>query len=327
MSAITGLFSELTEKVCDLALKKGNGKSLNSEVKDYCELLTKAIEENPEAFQQALEEHPKDLYAWKETIAKKTEAIEKAIEKKGRFGRFADGIRRLCCCGCCGNTTASLKKINSLLEKVCPKREGFPKKQKHDGYFFLRVSTDTQSCPRLEKKAKLRGMKTCTLFMKDNDPEGKLKELTHRSKLYINGHGRTNDLEISGDDGNISTRNLADFLAEKAPQLIKNQDELASGEMLTISLLVCYGADKRDEYSLDFSFAESLSVALGERGIPCKVKGALGETSVHEEKGIIKKLVDDQRSTPESHKIFMNEIDPRIDLKELKPLLSRSLDP
>ncbi len=322
MSEITSLFSGLTEAVCDLNLEKSSGRALNNEVKDLCKFLTKAINENPEAFQQTLDEHPEELYAWKNTIAEKIKAIEGnstrvTIEGKiepvkgGGFGRFAGGIRRIFF----GSATASnLKKINSLLKKVLPEREGFPKKPTHDGHFFLRVASDKHYAPRLEKRAKWRGKKTCSLFMKDNDPEGKLKELTHRSKLFIIGHGHISaqgtSAEMTGA-GKVSIRKIAAFLKEEAPQLIKKQDELAEGEMLTISLIICDSASQSGCHPLDVSFGEALSVALGNAGIPCKVKGVTGGTYVKDNEGIIQKFVEDKVGTPESHITFMSEKDPK----------------
>ncbi len=315
MSAITDSFSKLTKAVCDLDLEKSSGRALNNEVKKYCKLLTKAINENSEAFQQTLKAHPEELYAWKNTIAEKTKAIQGEIEdvQGGGFRRLAGGIRRIFF----GSATASnLKKINSLLEKVLPEREGFPKKPTHDGHFFLRVSTDTRNAPRLEERAKLRGRKTSSFFMKDNGP----KEITHSSVLNIIGHCETSTQEIYADDaynGKVSIREIVAFLKKNAPELrIKNQDELATGEMLTINLIGCDGANQSGEHPLDVSFAEGLSVALSNAGIPCKIKGVIGTLAVSHNNGIIRKLIKDQKdqqyhvAKPESYITFMSQKDP-----------------
>lgn len=262
---------KLNQFVKELDLHEKSGPYTNNDVQDYAKKLAKVIRTNPDLFKQAIAEHPKYMREWKENIAQRTSDIQ------GGKG-FTGGIKR----ALFGSSTEkALVKVNKLFDSVFP-----PKDTAYDmQLIWTHVADIPKAAHLLERKGRQNGLQTHTITSGETDKE-KLdifKKVTHGSRIYIVGHGRTSGLSLKSslDSGKpLSTKEIAAFLAIHAPQLIKKETELQGEKPIKISLVACYSSHGREH--MEVSFAEALSIALCEVGIPAEVIGRNSTVRVEE---------------------------------------------
>lgn len=287
-------FERLNTFVQRLDIHKKSSYYVNTDIQRSANALLKSIEKDPEKFQKQFRKYPERIRQLHEEIVQRTDEVEAGGGFR-RWGWFKSSTKK------------ALVNLNKCISLLIPKRN-----TKYDKQIQLRVSTDTPSGPRLELKARLKGLETTTINMHER-PEDlvKLKCLTHNSRLYLIGHGMVNGRFLnSRANGRYSVNDIVNTLVEYAPQLIKKEHELNNGKRLKISLSVCHGAEKENKHKFDASFAESLSLALYAAGIPAEVIGRNGSVRVQREKMTIKKLVDGEYQTAGSKFSYITKKDP-----------------
>jgi hypothetical protein len=264
----------LREQLKSIDVDIKNDSTITKSIRECIEkLLNTPQEQFFRCTQQQIDDHQKTLQG-------------KLKEMKGGSGfKRWFGLR-------VSKTIKHLEKLIKLLDELA---QAHPiKKPKYDRQMILEVSQNTKkNLLNLQQKAFEKNLESTVLDVSNpNEDFQDLAKLTHRSRIYIKGHGKAGSAKISTRNSKnqryFSANYFAKLLATKAPQL-KVKD---GNHRIKISLVVCHGAENGVTGKL--SFAESFINALYAEGIDADVFARIGSVVVD----CIGKIVDGQHKAP-----------------------------
>lgn len=248
--------SRLYKEVQKLEIYKTSPPNVNRSVKEIANSILARVENiNDQKFYETFL-HNK-VYVDVNGICK----LQRAINERFKHIVVGGGFKRWFMKS---STEQALSKLSQALSFITPEQN-----RKYDMQTILRISNDSNSAAKLIFNGVYRGLKTDVVNFKD--PLEPLKKLTHNSRLYIVAHGNPEKSVItSGEGERYSVKDIVNAIKTNAPQLQMKEEDLVNGKRIKISLQICNSV----------FFADELSKALYQAGIPAEVIGRKGLTNM-----------------------------------------------